>query len=154
DRAISFCESTLRFGRAEEPAPRRELMELRRLVEEVGEGLGVPREGLAWNIDIDSVLKVDADREHMFRILNNLCRNAVQALDAQGPSRPGEILIRAWREGGHVLIEVRDTGPGLPQHTKLHLFQAFQGSSRNGGAGLGLAIAAELAGVHGGSLTL
>src|SRR5258706_5044034 len=52
DRAINFCDATLRFGRAEEAAPRRELMLLRKLVEEVGEGLGLPREGLDWQVEI------------------------------------------------------------------------------------------------------
>ena len=45
DRAINFCNDTLRFGRAEEAAPRRELLRLKPLVEEVGDALGLPREG-------------------------------------------------------------------------------------------------------------
>ena len=51
-RAINLAESTLKFGRAEEAPPRRELVALRVLVEEVGDGLGLPREGaVAWTID-------------------------------------------------------------------------------------------------------
>ena len=45
DRAINFCNDTLRYGRAEEAAPRRELLLLKPLAEEVGDALGLPREG-------------------------------------------------------------------------------------------------------------
>ena len=52
-RAIKLADSTLKFGRAEEAPPRRELMPLRPLVDEVGDGLGLPREGaIDWTIEI------------------------------------------------------------------------------------------------------
>ena len=83
-RAINLAESTLKFGRAEEAPPRRELIGLRVLVEEVGDGLGLPREGaIDWTIDIDQALRIDADRDQLFRVLTNLCRNALQAIEQQ-----------------------------------------------------------------------
>ena len=45
DRAITLCDSTLRFGRAEEAPPRRELFMLHALVKDVGDSLSLPREG-------------------------------------------------------------------------------------------------------------
>ena len=155
DRAINFCNNSLRFGRAEEAEPRRDLMRLKPLVEEVGDGLGLPREGsIDWIVEIDDLLRVDADQEHLFRVLSNLCRNAVQAIEGQGEDRPGEIRVRAWREGRRVWIEVSDNGPGVPPKARANLFRAFQASSRKGGTGLGLAIAAELVAAHGGTLQL
>ena len=53
-----------------------------------------------------------------------------------------------------VVIEVSDTGPGIPAKARAHLFEAFQGSTRTGGTGLGLAIAAELVRAHGGEIRL
>jgi signal transduction histidine kinase len=156
DRAISLCESTLRFGRAEEAPPRREPTPLRALVADVGDGLGLPRDdGIAWTIDIGDDLHVDADRDQLYRILSNLCRNALQAIeqhDAGGPG--GHIRVSAVRNGGHVTIDVRDNGPGVPEKARAHLFQAFQGSARKGGTGLGLAVAHELVTAHGGSIHL
>ncbi len=156
DRAINFCNDTLRFGRAEEAAPRRELMRLRPLVEEVGDALGLPREGsIDWDIDIDENLRIDADREHLFRIVSNLVRNAVDAIEGQkGGAKDGEICVKAWRDGRRVLVEVRDNGPGVPPKAREHLFEAFIGSQRKGGTGLGLAIASEIVGVHGGHIEL
>jgi signal transduction histidine kinase len=159
DRAINLCESTLRFGRAEEAPPRREPMPLRALVADVGEGLGVPRDdGISWSVDIDEDLHVDADRDQLYRVLSNLCRNALQAIEQQANDREGgskgQIRVTAARNGNGVAIDVRDSGPGLPERARAHLFQAFQGSARQGGTGLGLAVAHELVTAHGGTIRL
>jgi signal transduction histidine kinase len=53
-----------------------------------------------------------------------------------------------------VVIEISDTGPGVSDKARDHMFQAFQGSTRAGGVGLGLAIAAELVRAHGGEIRL
>jgi signal transduction histidine kinase len=154
DRAINFSDSTLRFGRAEEPAPRREPMQLRPLVAEVGDGLGLPRDdAIAWAVEVDDVLRVDADRDQLYRVLSNLCRNALQAIEQQESAR-GAICVTAKRNGKRVTIEVVDDGPGLPPKAREFLFKAFQGSARAGGTGLGLAVAHELISAHGGSIRL
>jgi signal transduction histidine kinase len=154
DRAIALCESTLRFGRAEEAPPRRERMPLRHLVAEVGESLGLPRDdGIAWTLDIDEHLLIDADRDQLYRVLSNLCRNALQALEQEG-GQGGHIRVSAARNGSRVTIDVHDNGPGVPEKARAHLFQAFQGSARKGGTGLGLAVAHELVTAHGGAIRL
>jgi signal transduction histidine kinase len=152
DRAINFCNDTLRFGRAEEAAPRRELIRLAAVLGEVSEGLGLPREAIAWQAEIDPALLIDADRDHLYRILNNLARNAVQAIEGQGAGARGEIHVTGRREGRRVVVEMRDSGPGLTEQAKSNLFRAFQGGTRKGGSGLGLAISAELVAAHGGRL--
>lgn len=155
DRAISFCESTLRFGRAEEATPRRELFVLRQLIDDVGDGLGLPRDNaIRWVIEVENSLRIDADRDQLFRLLTNLARNAVQAIE-QREEPSGAINISARREGGRVHVVVSDDGPGLSKQARAHIFQAFQGSSgRKGGTGLGLAIAHELVSAHGGTIRL
>ena len=154
DRAIRRCARTLDFGQAQEVPPRRMRFALAPLVTEVGDALGLPRLKLiGWKLDIEEALEVDADRDQLFRILANLCRNAVQALESEGGSA-GEIVVAARREGAVTIIEVADTGPGVPERARAHLFEAFQGSTRTGGAGLGLAIAAELVRAHGGEIDL
>jgi signal transduction histidine kinase len=100
----------------------------------------------------DPGLRVDADPDQLFRVLLNLMRNAVQAIGAHAGE--GEVRLTGRRDGTVVTIEVSDTGPGVPERAKAHLFEAFQGSARLGGAGLGLAIAAELVRAHGGEIRL
>ena len=155
DRAINFCTDSLKFGRAKEAAPHRELMLLKPLVDDVADALFLPRdEQIAFVTEIDDTLRIDADREQLFRILSNLVRNAVQAIESQEDDGTGEIRIAARREGRRVIVEVSDDGPGLPPAARQNLFRAFQGSTRKGGTGLGLAIARELSEVHGGTLRL
>jgi signal transduction histidine kinase len=153
DRAIRLCVQTLDFGQAQEPPPRRRRFALAPLVKEVGDSLGLPRERIGWRLDIEDRLEVDADRDQLYRILSNLCRNAVQALESE-VGRSGEIMVMARREGAVAIIDVADTGPGVPEKAQERLFQAFQSVARKGGSGLGLAIAADLVQAHGGNITL
>jgi signal transduction histidine kinase len=157
DRAIAFTQSTLAYGRAREAPPARRLIRLDRLVEEVADSLGlIDHPAIAFESDVPEGLEVDADPDQLYRILNNLARNAVQALDGgdQNPVLVRRLTIGGRREAGRVVIAVEDTGPGVPEKARAHLFQAFQGGARPGGTGLGLAISAELARAHGGSVAL
>jgi signal transduction histidine kinase len=153
-RAVSLCESTLAFGRAEEPPPRLTRFPLRLLAEDVvaGEGLSETGEGIVGLIDVAPGLMIRADAEQLYRVLSNLVRNARQALEAQGGQ--GTIEIAGGEDEADWWIRVGDTGPGLPPRAREHLFTAFQGGARKGGSGLGLAIAAELVRGHGGRLDL
>jgi signal transduction histidine kinase len=157
DRAINFCNDTLRFGRTAETAPRREMIALRPVAEEAGDALGLSTDTpTAWIIDIAPGVRIDADREHLFRILSNLGRNAVQALECRDEpaAKPGRIRVTGQRVGTKVVVRVADNGPGIPANVRDKLFLPFQASTRRGGTGLGLPIAVELAQAHGGTLKL
>jgi signal transduction histidine kinase len=157
ERAIAFCESTLSYGGVQEPPPDRQMVPLEPLVEQVRETLGLdPTAPTRWVSAVERGLEVDADPDQLFRVLLNLGRNAVQALDSQAAKATGNAQVRVTgrREGAVVVIEVSDTGPGLPAKAREHLFEAFQGSGRSGSTGLGLAIASELVRAHGGDIRL
>ncbi len=91
-----------------------------------------------------------ADPEHLFRALQNLMRNSVEAIG----DGFGEIAVRCDDVGDRSVIEVSDTGPGLPAHARENLFKAFKGSTHAGGAGLGLVNVQEIAQAHGGDIKL
>lgn len=155
DRAISFCNSSLQFGGATEAAPRRELMRLKPLIEDVADSQGLPREGqIAFVADMDDSLRIDADRDQLFRVMSNLVRNAMQAIEGNEGQTSGEVRVAAHREGRKVIIDITDDGPGVPARARENLFKAFQGSTKKGGTGLGLVIASELVQAHGGTLKL
>ena len=156
DRAIAFLTETLKYGRADEPPPARERLRLRELAEEVVEAaaLQASQRIVLFN-QVPADLLIDADRDQMFRVLTNLLRNAVQALEnAEEPRPEGHAAIRAWRQGSVVTIELRDNGPGIPERVRPRLFEAFQSAAKPGGVGLGLAIAADLVRAHGGEIRL
>jgi signal transduction histidine kinase len=157
ERAIAFCQSTLSYGAVQEPPPERKTLQVESLIEEVHEALGLGLDvPIRWIVAIERGLTMEADHDQLFRVLVNVARNAVQVLESRGARDPArdQIRITGRREGGVVVIEVSDTGPGVPEKARAHLFQAFQGSTRAGGTGLGLAIAAELVRAHGGDIRL
>jgi signal transduction histidine kinase len=153
-RAVSLCEGTLAFGRAEEPAPALTLVRLSEVAGDIveSESLAATDAQVEIRSDVPTDLVVRADPEQLFRIIMNLVRNARQAIAATG--RAGGVVIDASEEPGTWMITVSDTGPGLPQKAQENLFTPFQGGIRKGGSGLGLAIAAELARGHGGHVAL
>jgi hypothetical protein len=123
----------------------------------VRESLDFGREAsIGWVPSVERGLAIDADPDQLLRVLINLVRNSLQALTARAPNDPerDQIRIVARREGAVVILQVSDTGPGLPERARAHLFEPFQGAARRGGTGLGLAIAAELVRAHGGEIRL
>ena len=156
DRAISFCQSTLVYGRAVERAPRQGKLALHALVTDVVETIAPLAPGIEIDNSVPRDFEVYADAEQLFRALLNLVRNGADALAGAGATPGAEPLvrIRARKEGGLTVIEVCDNGPGVPPQARATLFQAFAGSSRPGGTGLGLSIAADIVHAHGGEITL
>lgn len=150
DRAINLCTNTLKFGGTEEEVPKRRPVRLAELAAEAMEAIGLPEESaISIRIVMSDALEVDADPDHLFRVLLNLARNAAQAMETGG-----ELLIRAASDSEAVTIDVADTGPGISEAAKDRLFQPFSGTTRAGGTGLGLAISADLVRAHGGTLDL
>ncbi|MFB2549774.1 sensor histidine kinase [Ensifer soli] len=157
DRAVGYTTDVLSYGRTTEPAPSRRFLMLGPMVADVVETLALdPQLEIDFRIEVPEELEVDADNEQLFRILNNICRNAVQALAGTPVGATAEriISVSAMRTGAVVTISVDDTGPGMPQKARENLFAAFRGSARSGGTGLGLAIARELVLAHGGTIAL
>ncbi len=153
-RAVHLCEATLAYGKAEEPGPILARVQLADVVSDVidSERLSVGDGQVSFSEDIPASLTLRADAEQLYRVIANLVRNARQAIVNSG--KPGEINIAARDTDDNWIIRITDTGPGLPEKARQHLFQPFQGGATKGGTGLGLTIAAELVRGHGGELAL
>ncbi|WP_349366443.1 MAG: HAMP domain-containing sensor histidine kinase [Nitratireductor rhodophyticola] len=156
DRAVTYSEGVLNYGRTQEAPPSRRRLRLHALVEEVRNVLPLDADNsIEFANAVDEDFEISADSEHLFRVLSNLSRNAVQAMAGDhGPSVVRRLTISAERVDHTARIYVTDTGPGLPQKARENLFAPFRGSAKSGGTGLGLAIAQELVRAHGGALEL
>lgn len=157
DRAVGYTSEVLAYGQASEAAPRRRRILLADLSQDVRDMLAIdPDSGIEFHEQIPDGLEVDCDSEQLFRVIHNLCRNALQALatveDDERSIR--RITLSAHRVGSVVNITVDDNGPGMPRKARENLFSAFRGSARSGGTGLGLVIARELVLAHGGTIAL
>jgi signal transduction histidine kinase len=125
ERAIAFCQATLSYGQVNEAPPDRRPVVLDGLLEDVRETLGLATDSpVRWVGAVERNLRVDADPDQLFRVILNLARNALQALEARAPNDPGrdQLRITGQREGAVVVIEVSDTGPGVPERARANLF--------------------------------
>jgi two-component system, NtrC family, nitrogen regulation sensor histidine kinase GlnL len=119
-------------------------------------------DGIKINVDYDpSLPPLSGNRDKLIQAFLNLVKNAAEAIE-EG-REPGRIVLRtAFRPGVRLsvpgtgarvslplMIEVEDTGPGVPEQLKPHLFDPFVTTKRKG-TGLGLALVAKIIGDHGG----
>ncbi len=112
------------------------------------------REGLTLQeeIAVEEAL-VSGDSVYLRRVLDNLLGNALKFTPAGG-----RITLRLWTEPQEVVIEVADTGIGIPPDKLPHIFERFYqagsgAKQRRGGYGLGLALVKEIVEAHGGQVT-
>lgn len=154
DRAVKLAQNVLAYGRSDEAPPQMERLPLRPLVEAAGEDADLRPDGVALEISLPPGCSVRADPDQLHRIFVNLFRNARQAIEALPCGRPGRVRVSLVRGEGLIRLAIADDGPGVPDKVRDALFQPFRGSAREGGAGLGLAIARDLARGHGGDLEL
>lgn len=108
------------------------------------------RKQLTFALDLPTDLRVLADTEQIDRVLGNLLHNAIKFTP-----EAGQVRIRAYASEGDVVIEVADTGPGIPLEDLPRVFERFfrgDRSRKSGGTGLGLAIAKHVVEAHGGQI--
>ena len=152
DRAARLASDAIEYVR-DRPTPRFAKLDLADLVDEAGIALQEQGEDSnpnilrTWVNEIREDRLVRADRDLLYRVFVNLGRNAFEA----GATT---VTVRARANGGYLLIDVADNGPGVPQAITAQIFRPFATGGRAGGAGLGLAIARDLVRAHGGDIAL
>lgn len=109
-----------------------------------------PRARLELDLARTPAIATHAGR--LTQVLVNLLLNAAQALEGGAPDRD-VVSVRTRLEDDHVVIEVRDTGPGIPAEARDHVFEPFfTTKAREEGTGLGLPLSAEIVRHHGGEI--
>jgi two-component system, sensor histidine kinase len=102
----------------------------------------------------DAPLRVEADPTRLMQIVTNLLDNA-----AKYTNPGGQIELVAQRDGGHLVLRVRDTGVGIPPDMQGRIFELFTQvdvpiARSLGGLGLGLSLVRSLTELHGGSVAV
>jgi len=140
-----------------ERAPQREPVDLPALVQRAVELMGKAAEEKRVEVrvevqEVPPVPRLAGDAEVLERLVVNLLDNAIKY------NRPeGRVTVRVQARDGQVMLEVADTGIGIPQDALARIFERFyrvdKGRSREeGGTGLGLAIVKHVAQAHGGQV--
>ncbi len=107
------------------------------------------KHGVEVKLDFDrSLPRVCARGSELNQVWTNLIDNAIDAMDGKG-----ELRIRTARELEHVVVEIADNGPGIPQEIRDHIFEPFFTTKGVGnGTGLGLETARRIVREHGGEI--
>jgi len=92
----------------------------------------------------DDLGMVEMDEAQMEQALINVLKNAVEALPPEG----GTVTIRAGRSADRAYVEIEDSGPGIPDEARPHLFTPFFTTKQNG-QGIGLTMVQEILRRHG-----
>jgi len=158
DRLIRLSSDLLIYVRAGSHVPGgpRERVDLSLLLESCAGQFhdAAANKGLRMTFDIQDSITVEGLPDHLMRLFLNLFDNAVKYAD-----EGGSVTLHAQTRERQAVVEISNSGTGLNEADLAKAFDPFfrgaQDRSRSsGGAGLGLAIAREIAGAHGGSITL
>jgi PAS domain S-box-containing protein len=135
-------------------APRKDLVDVNLKVAQVIELAAdeVRRNGIVLRTELaEGLPRVEGDRVQLQQVLLNLILNAIDAMSPIG-DRDRELTIVSRRDGPQaVLVEVRDTGPGLDPERAAQVFEPFY-TTKSHGLGIGLSISRSIVEAHGGQL--
>ena len=150
ERMNMLMQSLLTLARVEAlPEGEAERVDVAIAAEEAVETVSA-QEGVQVKVEVESGLAAEGDPTLLRQVLVGLLSNAVRHTPA-----PGTVIVRGRRAGGEALIEVVDTGSGIPREDMERVFERFyrsSGSRPHEGFGLGLAIAKRMVEVMGGTI--
>ncbi len=147
DRLNRIVGDLLDFARPSTPSLRPEALD--RLLEDAVTAAVAENQEVAVVRDVEPGLPpVSLDARLMRQAVLNVAVNAVQAMP-----RGGQLTVRARRDGGWVRVEIRDTGPGIPDEIRHRVFEPFF-TTKASGTGLGLAVVKRIVEGHGGEVAL
>jgi signal transduction histidine kinase len=109
----------------------------------------MPEENIRVFVDVPVGLRLSMRRFSIKRVFVDLLHNSFEAV-----RDGGQITIVARRTGKNALIDLQDSGPGIPSSIRETLFQPFVTAGKSSGMGLGLALARQTVCNHGGSIWL
>jgi signal transduction histidine kinase len=156
DDILKLFTALLRIAQIEGGARRAAFapLDLARLLAQLGEVFSAVAEdgGHHLRLDMDGPVPILGDHELLTQLFSNLIENAIVH------TPPGtQVTISLLRENGEAIAAVRDNGPGVPLEEHKKLFRRFyrrEASRTRPGYGLGLALAAAVADLHGAHLTV
>jgi len=94
------------------------------------------------------ISKTQFDNVKLHEVFLNLLQNAIEAIETDGV-----IEIRSWEADGHINVEIKDTGRGIPKDQLAKIFTPFFTTKENG-SGLGLAFVSKIVRDHGGNISV
>jgi signal transduction histidine kinase len=149
DRMTRMCAELLEVTRFSAGHPKRVEDDLDEVIESALAALSHDASvaGVEIVTDLRSRVRFPVDEDRFRRIILNLGYNAIEAMPEGGVLEVGSKL-----EGDQIVVSVRDSGIGIPEDVRDHLFEPFATAGKANGSGLGLAIVKKVVREHDGSI--
>lgn len=145
DRLRRIVDEFSRFARL--PKPQLAPVDLSELAQSVLSLYATPPPGINLQPTLQNGVVARADRDQLTQVLVNLVKNAEEAMADKG----GALRVRVKATDTDAIVEVEDSGPGIPPEHRARIFEPYF-TTKEGGTGLGLAIASRILQEHGGRL--
>jgi nitrogen fixation/metabolism regulation signal transduction histidine kinase len=145
DRLRRIVDEFSRFARL--PKPQLAPVDLSELAQSVLALYAAPPPGVTLQPTLQPGVVAKVDRDQLTQVLVNLVKNAEEAMGAKG----GALRVRVKATETDAIVEVEDSGPGIPPEHRARIFEPYF-TTKEGGTGLGLAIASRILQEHGGKL--
>lgn len=151
-RASQVVKDLLAFARRSEP--QREPLDLNGVVQRTLRLRGYQLTSNKIHVETDLAAELPSvvgDARQLQQVCLNLVTNAIQAMATLGAG--GTLFVSTRREGPHVVLDMRDTGPGIPESARAHIFEPFFTTKGEGeGTGLGLSVSYGIITAHSGTI--
>jgi signal transduction histidine kinase len=139
-----FIRDIIDYSRNSRTAVIKETARLREVIDEIVDVLKVSQSdhAVAFQVEVDAQLEIVTDLPRLRVVLNNLISNAMKYADVS--KTDSYIQIKAWREPGQTIVEVKDNGIGIDAALQPKIFEMFfRATTVSSGSGLGLYIVRE-----------
>ncbi|WP_438023952.1 trifunctional serine/threonine-protein kinase/ATP-binding protein/sensor histidine kinase [Sorangium sp. So ce233] len=150
DRGLASTRMILEYAKVGRARPGSQVVRLRPLVEsilnEMSDDLG--RHAIVVDVLVDAGAELRGDEIHFYSILRNLLLNARDALCEAGDGREKRIVVSLAEEPLQWVLQVDDTGVGIPPELRARIFDPFFSTKPESGTGLGLGVVKKLAALY------
>jgi PAS domain S-box-containing protein len=152
DKIAAVIKRVLDFSRPSQPhlsltdinLPVREALELSKTT--------LRKAGIILETDLnDSLPPLYIDQQMIEQVIMNLLSNAIEALKADCPEK--RLRVRSRQSNGYVIVDIADSGPGVPDAFWDKIFDPFY-TTRSDGSGIGLSLCQRLVADHGGNISI
>lgn len=153
-RALNVTMRILQYAEVGHQLPGSDRLQVLRLVEEVVDEQAphLAAQQVRYELDIPPDATLVANRDHVTTVLRSLMDNAYDAAKTQPGTDSPWIRVRWEESAASVSLVVDDSGPGMDEATRGHIFEPFFSTKGRAGAGLSLGLSRKLAQIYGGDL--
>ncbi len=156
DRGLALTQEILDYSRLGQTERGQELLDVCEVADDILRGFETQfsQDKIVLERSYEGYAQFLGAETHLYSIIDNLVRNAREALLKKPEDKERKLQLSIQRRGGQLRLSVTDTGPGMVPEVKAKAFEAFFSTKPGHGTGLGLSIVRKLVGIYAGAVSI